>query len=116
MVQTLAVRERAVRLDADAVPRAERAPLPPLEERRQLDLIDGRNAGRLAQQLLEMRHQEVADADRTRAAFRVDALERPPRIEPLTGDGPVNQIEVDVIEPEPLQAGVERVQRGVVAL
>src|SRR5207344_860266 len=37
-------------------------------------------------------------------------------VEPLPGDGPVNQVEVDVIEAEPLQAAVERTQRAVVSL
>ena len=32
------------------------------------------------------------------------------------GDRPVQQVEVDVLEPEPRQAGVERAQRAVVAL
>ena len=95
--------------------RAQRARLAPLEERRQLDLVDVRDALRVGEQLLEMRHEEVADADRARAPSAY-ALERAPRVEPLAGDGPVDEVEVDVIEAEPLQAGVERAQRAVVAL
>ena len=38
----------------------------------------------------------------------VEALEGAPGFEPFARDGPVNEVEVDVVEPEPLQAGVER--------
>src|SRR5678815_502996 len=104
-----------IRDSDDAVLRAERARLPSLQERRQLDLVDRRDLLRLAQQLLEVPDQEVAHADRPRAPLLVDPLERPPGLEPLPGDGPVKEVKVDVVEAEPLQARVERALGFIVA-
>jgi hypothetical protein len=50
----------------------------------------------------------LADANGTGAAFRREALERAPRIEPFAGNRPMDEVEVDVREPEPTEAGVER--------
>ena len=83
----------------------------------QLDLIDGRDVLGGAQAApRRCGTQEVADADRARALLLVEALQRAPGVEPLAGDRPVEQVEVDVIQAEALQAGVEGAQRAIVAL
>ena len=93
-----------------------RARVPLLEEWVNLDLVHRGDDFRLRQELVEMARHEVADADGPCAPFAVDALERPPGIEPLARHRPVDEVEVDIIEAEPGQAGVERAQRAVVAL
>ena len=60
--------------------------------------------------------EEVADADRPGPLLAVQPLERPPAVEPLARHRPVQEIEVDVVEAQPPQAGVEGGQRLVVAL
>ena len=108
--------ERAVRLDDDPARLAHLDRLAALEERRQLDLIDGGDDLRVTEELLEVRPQEVADADGPGALLGVKPLERAPRVEPLASDRPVEKVEIDVLEPEPLQARVEGAERRVEAL
>ena len=95
---------------------AERPCIAALQERRQLDLVYVRHVLRAAEQLLEVRDEVVADADRAGAAVVEQFLERAPRVAPLAGDGPVDEIEIDIVEPESLLAGIECAQRGVVAV
>ena len=116
VIQPPSVGERAVGLDDDAVLPAERRGVAPLQERRQLDLIDGGDVPGGAEQLVQVRHQKVADADRPGALLLVEALQRPPGVQPLAGDRPVEQVEVDVVQAQALQTGVEGAQRAVVAL
>ena len=71
-----------------------------------LHLGDGRDLLRLAQQLLEVPHQEIAHADSTRAALLLEAFQRSPGLEPFPCHRPMNEIKVDVIEAESLQARV----------
>src|SRR5690606_1694475 len=54
--------------------------------------------------------------DRARPALAVQPLERAPALEPQIRHRPVDEIEIDVVEPEPLEARVERGERGVVAM
>jgi hypothetical protein len=54
-----------------------------LQEGRELDLVRGGDDLRPAQQLLEVRHEEVADPDRARPLLGVEPLKRAPRVESL---------------------------------
>ena len=96
--------------------RAHGARLSALQERCELDLVDVRLHLRFAEQLFEVRHEVVADADRLGFAVGERRLERAPRVATLALHRPVHEVEVDVIEPEPREARIERAQRRVVAL
>src|SRR4051812_28955758 len=63
-----------------------------------------------------VRGEEVAHADRAGALVRVQLLERAPGFEPQPRHGPVNQIQINVLETEALQAALESAQRGVIPL
>src|SRR5262245_4213138 len=63
-----------------------------------------------------MAHEVVADADRPRTAIVMEVLESSPRFGSLACDRPVNEIEVDVIEAEPLHALVERAEGAIVSV
>src|SRR3954468_3002613 len=116
--QPVASPERAPRLGDDAVPVVELARLLLREPRVQLDLVDRRHDRRLAEQSLEVRHGEVRHTDRAYAPVCVQLLESPPRVdvEVTLRSGPVDEVEVDDVEAEPLLAVVERAERGVVAV
>ena len=116
VVEPFATGERAIGLHDDLVLLAECTRLALLQERVDLDLVDGRRLVRLGEELLEVRHEEIADADVARAPVGLDALERPPRVEALARHRPVEQVEVDVVEAEPRETGVERAERLVEAL
>lgn len=79
--QALALAQRRPGLGRDAVPGVEGTGLRLLELRVQLDLVDGRDDGGLAQQPLQMGGLEVGDADRPGAAVREDPLEGLVRVE-----------------------------------
>src|SRR5512143_2084006 len=70
----------------------------------------------MSQELRKVGHQEIADTDRPRASFRVDALEGTPGFEPQSSNRPMDEVEINVVEAEPLKAGIECVQRAIEAL
>jgi hypothetical protein len=113
-----AARERAPGLGDDAVPLVELAQRGLGEVRVQLHLVDGGHGARLVDQPLQVRDLEVRHPDRARPTVARDLLQRAPRVDVAVAlrQRPVDEVEVDVVEPEPLQALVERRKGGVVAL
>jgi hypothetical protein len=89
-----------------------------LQPRMQLDLVYRRQPLRLRPQPLEVLDAEVGDPERAGPPFLVDPFEGAPGLEiaVLAGHRPVDQVEVDAVEAEPLEAAVEGGQGGVVAL
>ena len=78
MLEATSAGERAVRFELDPPALAIFEELPLVEERMELDLIDGRrNRGRF-QQLLEVRDRVIAHADGTREALLPQLQERFP--------------------------------------
>ena len=84
----------------------------------QLHLVDGGHGAGLVDQALQVRDLEVRHADRPRPTFGRDLLKGAPRLDVAVDrrQRPVDQVEVDVVEPKPFEALLERRQRGVVAL
>ena len=118
VVEQGALGERAPGLGGDAVLGVPGAQLGLLEVRVQLDLVDGRQLLGLALEPLEVLDAEVGDADRARVALLLDPFEGAPGVEVavLARHRPVDQVEVDVVHPEPPQAALAGRQRRVVAL
>ena len=113
-----ALAERAPRLDRDAAGGAFRAQRRLLERRVALDLVDRGNDSGLGDQPVEMVGIEVGDADRARAALLAQPDQRAPGldIEAARRDRPMDQIEIDMVEPEPIEAGGAGGERRVEAL
>src|SRR5260221_10574032 len=84
----------------------------------ELDLIDGRQRLRLPLQAFQVLDPEVGDADRAGSALLMDPLEGAPGIEEaiLGRDRPVDQVEVEAIQPEAVEALLESSQGRLVAL
>ena len=84
----------------------------------ELDLVHRRQPLGLVAQPLEILDAEVGDADRADAALVLDPFEGAPGVEEavLGRHRPVDQVEVDMVEAEPLQALVEGGQGRVVPL
>ncbi len=80
-------------------------------------LTVGRVSG-LGLQPLEVLDAEVGDADRARAPFLVDAFEGTPGVDEavFARHRPVDQVEVDVVEAEAAETGLEGRQSRVVTL
>ena len=89
-----------------------------LEIGMQLDLVDDGNDAGLADDTLEMFGIEIRHADRTGTTLFPDSGESLPglRIEAAMRRRPVNEVEVDVLGTELLQAALECTQRIVIAL
>ena len=102
----LALAERTPGLDVDAVVRAEGGDLRLLVGRVQLDLVDRGNGVGLGDQPLEVRHHEVRDADAPGLAVLANLLERTPGLDiaVLRRGRPVDQVQVDLLEPELVEA------------
>ena len=73
----------------------------------QLDLVDGGRHAGLRDEAGEVLGEEVGDADRRRQSFVAELDHGLPGLDVLVdaGQRPVDQEEVDVIEPEPLEGG-----------
>ncbi|MNI50512.1 hypothetical protein D3C73_1051750 [compost metagenome] len=82
----------------------------------QLYLIDSRHNPALFTQLLQMMNLEIAHADRPHTAFLIQALQGAPSILIFILARPMNQIEVNNIQPELLAACLKRLQRRIIAL
>src|SRR6267143_3206936 len=116
MFQPAPARERAVGLELDSVFLAKRKQVLLEEERMELDLVDGWRRRRSGQELLQVSDRVIAHADRTGEALVVQLQEGFPRIMAKAGDGPMNQVQVDVIEPEVVSALLERLEGRFVAV
>ena len=102
----------------DAVFAGEGGDLRLLVRRVQLDLVDGGHDGGLVQQAVQVRHQKVGDTDGAGTAGLLNLLQCLPALDELVvGRGrPVDQIEVDLVEAELLEALLERVEGRLGAL
>ena len=116
VMQAPAAGQRAVGLDGDAVSPAEVDQRGLGEERVQLELVDHRRHVRRRQQLAQVRLHVVADADRACPALGVDRLQRAPAPRPSFEHGPVDEVQVDVLEADGGEAPLERPPCGVVAV
>lgn len=114
--QALARAERGPCLGGDALLPVVLADRVLLEVRVQLDLVDGRDDGRRLDQLLQVLRVEVGDTDGLDPAVRVELLEGLVRVDVLVPrrQRPVDQVQVEVVQAELLQGGVERAERRVV--
>src|SRR6478736_3401689 len=95
-----ALPERAPGLGDDVVAGVEAAQRRLLEVEVELDLVHGRDDVRLVEQPLQVRHLEVGDPDGADPPVRVELLERAPGVHVaiFRGPGPVDQVEVDVVQ------------------
>ena len=86
--------------------------------RMQLHLIDRRNDAAPVDQQLQVTRFEIAHTDRLRATRLGDLLQRIPRAEDavVVLQRPMDQVQVDIVDAETSEAGVERLQRRLVAL
>ena len=84
----------------------------------QLDLVHGGHGVGLGEDALEVRNQEVRDADARRLAAVADLLERLPRlnIQIARRCRPMDQVQVDGVEAELRQARLDRGMHGNRAL
>ena len=103
------------RLGDDAVLGVELPQRDLLEVRVQLDLVDARRLPGLVEEPLEVGGVEVAHADGAHAALVAQLAQRLPGLDVavLPGRRPVDEEQVEHVEPEPLQRGVERGEGGV---
>lgn len=83
----------------------------------QLHLIDRRNDAAPVDQQLQVTRFEIAHTDRLRATRLGDLLQRIPRAEDavVVLQRPMDQVQVDIVDAETSEAGVERLQRRLVA-
>jgi hypothetical protein len=117
VVHESSVRERAVRLNDDALRFAKRARLALLKEWVHFDVVDRRRQAGVREQFFEVRNEEVAHADRARTLLRVQLLERSPGIQAFARDGVLisvglRRIDVSVAE---AQSRCDRVVRALAA-
>ena len=77
----------------------------------QLDLVDGGNDTGRRDDALEMRHEEVRDPDAAGQAgvAQFDQLLPGMQVVVLRGCRPVDEVEVDLVEPQAVQALADRV-------
>ena len=116
--QQIALGQRTPGLGVDAVRLAESSQFTLLQVRVQFDLVDRRNRAAEIDELLQVVLLEVGDANRFRFAGSVDLLESPPGVgvQIVVRLGPVDQIEIHVIQPQLVQALVEGGQSLLVSL
>jgi len=80
----------------------------------QLDLVGDRHGQACCRQLLDVLDAEVAHADRPRLALPLQLDEPAPLGEPVVSfERRMDQVEVYVVQPQPLEAPVERRHRGL---
>src|SRR4051794_34411701 len=85
-----------------------------LEERMALDLVHRRDDLVVLDQVDEAVREEVRDADRADRPLAVERLHRPPRAV-VVAEGLVDQVEVEVVEPELAERRLARAPRIVLA-
>src|SRR5438445_5337269 len=89
---------------------------PPETGRDELDLVHGGRSRCPAEQFFQVSDREVAHPDRPRESLVTDLEERLPRLLSQTRHGPVDEVQVNVVEAELAATLLERLQRGLVAL
>src|SRR6476620_339007 len=106
------------RLGEDALLGVEHADGLILKTRMQFDLVDRRTDVGLCKEALQVVRLEVGDADRLGPALAENSLQGPPgfNVPVLSWQRPVNEVEVDVFEPQGAEAAVEGRHRLVVAM
>src|SRR5579875_186989 len=115
ILQHVALRDRRPRLGGDAVLPVEVPHVVLRQVRVDLDLVGGRDHGRLGEEPVEVVLLEVRDADRPDLAALVHLLHRLPRLDEVADarQRPVHEEEVDVAEVERLEALLEGAGSGV---
>src|SRR3989454_10927870 len=113
MLEATSPRERAIRLQLEAMLLAVSEEFSLVEERMELDLVHRWGNRRGGQKFLQMRDRGVAHAARARQPLLPDLQERLPRFVPQSRHGPMNQVEVDVLQTEFAAAPLEGAQRGL---
>src|SRR5450759_4337279 len=85
-----------------------------LESRVKLNLVHGRDDGRLGQQVFQMVLQDVGHTDGPRAAGGIDLLQGQPCVDEqsLGWDRPVNEIQINDVNAERLPARLEGLRRS----
>src|SRR5438552_4773068 len=116
MVESVSTREGAVRLQLNAFALAELEQRPLVQEGMKLDLVHGGWDGRRGEQFLQVANRVVADPDRAGESLVADLLQRLPGFLPQARHGPVDQVQVDVVEAELAATLLERPQRRLVAV
>src|ERR687892_604494 len=101
-------------LGDDAVLVVVRAEALLLEEWLELDLVDGRHDVAHFGEAVQVLWLEVCDSDAVHQAFALEVDEHDPRllVEPATRGRPVDQVEIEVVEAEPGEAGLEGAAGG----
>src|SRR5919106_2122011 len=114
----LGLREVAPGLGDDSVLVVVRAEALLLEEWLELDLVDGRHDVAHFGEAAEGRRAEVRDPDAAHQAFALEVDEHEPRllVQPAARGRPVDQIEIEVVEPELGEARLEGAEGAVAAL
>lgn len=118
VLEQRALGQRAPYLGRDAVPGVEVARFALLEGGTQLDLVEDRDHPGLVQRAPEVGGPEVGHADGAGPAVCQQLLPRTPGVEVAVagGGGPVDEVQVHVVEAELRQSGVERGEGRVVSL
>src|SRR5947209_8505893 len=116
MIESMTAREGAVCFELDLLAHAEFEQGLLIEERMELDLVHGGWSRRRAEQFLQVSDRVVAHPDRPRESLVTDLEERLPGLLSQTGHGPVDEVQIDVVEAELAATLLERPQRGLVAL
>src|SRR5438093_833024 len=116
MIESMTTGEGAVCFELDLLAHAEFEQLLLIEERMELDLVHGGRSGCCGEQFLQVSDRVVAHPDRPRESLVTDLEERLPRLLSQTRHGPVNQVQVNVVEAELAAALLERPRCGLVAL
>ena len=106
-IEIRATRHRRIRLDRDIVRLAIRHHLALLPRGMQFDLVDGRDDAGKFKEGGKVRLLEVADADRFCTPGFADFFECAPRLRVAARHRPVNQVKINVVETETVEAAVE---------
>jgi hypothetical protein len=117
-IKDLAVGERAPALNLDTERTAGGDQRPLGEQRVQLNLIDtGHDTGR-GDEPLQVRRVKVRDTDRSSESALAQLEQALPGLDiPAQGRlRPVDQVEIDVVQPQALEALLERADRAVMAV
>jgi hypothetical protein len=110
--------EGAVGLDGNAAGQGVLSQLRLLETRVQFDLVHGRDDVALGFEALEVRLQEVRHPDGSHGTVRIELLECLPAVdeEPVTRVRPMDEVEIDDVDPEVPATVVECPQGALEAL
>src|SRR6266849_1533806 len=116
MIESMTASEGAVCFQLNLLADAEFQQFLLIEEGMELDLVHGGRCRGRAEQFLQVSDRVVAHPDRPGESLVTDLEERLPRLLSQTWHGPVDKVQVNVIETELAAALLERPQPGFVPL